>query len=186
MSPLKFFRVHLCKPIATSSGTDAGIITSTDWDWRSHSYDITDVDLERVDFSKQYQVFVENFVLRQYTPAADSGALGINLAYTVSSPDLTEMSGFHNKEILDASPELVLLSGHITDYSREVSEGSIGIPCSIDFLRRRRLTINLNSLVGSKFLSETSPNNWDSATNMMDATYYRITLLFTQLPDSLQ
>jgi len=173
MAPLKMFRLHLCRPVNYT--TLAG-----DFDWRDHAYELNDISLEKIDLQKKYQVFVETFTLRNFT-AMSGGGLAVNLAYCVNSPDLLDQQAFHNTNIVDNG--VVLLHGHITDYKRTVQTKDIGIPVSLDFLRKRKLRIRLTALGGGEFASEASPENGDDA---LDSTYYRMTLLFTQLPPELQ
>jgi len=170
---LKSFRVHLCKPINATT-------LEGDFDWRDHVYDLKDISLEKIDLQKKYQVFVEAFTLRNYTGMTGAGTQ-INLAYCVNSPDLLDMQAFHSTEVVNNG--VVLLHGHITDYKRTVQTKDIGIPVSLDFLRKRKLRICLTALGGSEFASEVSPENGNDA---LDSTYYRMTLLFTQLPLELQ
>ena len=173
MSTLKMFRLHLCQPINYT--TLAG-----DFDWRNFVYDLKDISLERIDLQKKYQVFVETFTLRNYTGMIGAGTQ-INLAYCVTSPDLLDMQAFHSTQVVDNG--VVLLHGHITDFKRTVQTQDIGFPVSLDFLRKRQIRIRLTALGGGVFASEVSPENGEDT---LDSTYYRMTLLFTQLPQELQ
>jgi len=176
MAPLKFFRIHICQPINSSS-------LAGDFDWRDATYDIKDVSIDNIDLSKKYQAFVESFTLRQYTNMTGAG-VSIDLAYCIESPSFVDQQAFHSKEVDDTG--VVLLHGHITDYSRSVQTSDIGTPVSLDFLRRRQIRIRLTPLVGGAFGAEVSPDAYNGDTNMKDFTFYRLTLLFTQMPEPLQ
>lgn len=177
MAPLKFFRVHLCHPVYMSAnGVD---IVADDFDWRDYTYVIKDISVESIDLSKKYQVFVEHFTLNT------NGYAYTGIPFSIESPSFVDPTAFHSSEI-DASG-VILLHGRLTDYHASITADDVGIPVSLDFLRRRQLQIRLRALGNKAFDVESQiATNLETEAALGDQTHYNLTLLFTQLPESLQ
>ena len=178
MAPLKAFRLNICKPIYLSANGTFTDATGGDFDWRDYTYGIKDVNIEMVDLSKKYQVFVEHLTLHNFTTASTP--------FVIDSPSLVDPSAFHTDEV--NSTGAILTHGHFaqTDYHAAITTEDIGVPVSLDFLRRRQIQIRLRSLANLAFDSTQGPTTLQGETAIGDSTYYQLTLLFTQLPQSLQ
>ena len=179
MAPLKAFRVNICKPIYLSANGTFTDSTGGDFDWRDITYYIKDVNIEMVDLSKKYQVFVEHLTLHNFTTASTP--------FVIDSPSLVDPSAFHTDEV--NSTGAILTHGHFaqTDYHAAITTEDIGIPVSLDFLRRRQIQIRLRALANTAFdAASQTTTTLQGETALGDSAYYQLTLLFTQVPQSLQ
>jgi hypothetical protein len=137
------------------------------------------VNIEMVDLSKKYQVFVEHLTMHNFTTASTP--------FVIDSPSLVDQSAFHTEEV--NSTGLILTHGHFaqTDYHAAITTEDIGSPVSLDFLRRRQIQIRLRALANTAFdASIQTTTTLQGETALGDSAYYQLTLLFTQLPQSLQ
>jgi hypothetical protein len=102
----KSFRIALQIPVDLNA--DGSIVADTDYDWRDHTYTITDYD-KSIDMSLKYQVFVESIILNHITNGAGDGN-AIRLPYRIETPDLFAPNYFHCSD--ERSTNLVLLTGY--------------------------------------------------------------------------
>lgn len=168
-----FFRLSLCKPVELNSdGT-----VEVDYDWRDHTYTIVE-NLEHIDLNKQYMCFVESFVLNNYSNSVGDGN-AIRNCFRVETPDLQDAFHYHNTD--EKSYNTVLLQGFIDQHRQVVGDGDIGIPCNVDFIRRKKIRVLLTELYGALFRSETDPDPLLTPDGFTNKTYYRMTLLFKEI-----